>query len=250
MTRVLTVLLAFTLLAVPALAQQSAELKTQHDKVSYTIGIDIGNSLKSRGIEVDPEKLAQGIADAMAGRQPVLSDEEREQVMNAFREEMVAKQMERRKRQATENQEEGEAFLAENEEKEGVQTTDSGLQYEVIRAGEGESPAEDDTVVAHYKGTLLDGTVFDSSYKRGEPASFPVSGVVPGWTEVLQLMKPGAKWRVYIPSDLAYGERGAGKAIGPNETLIFDIELLEVKQQAAGGGQMGRGQQRKPQGHP
>lgn len=200
-------------------AQENLVLKNQKDKVSYIIGMNIGNDLKRQSIDISPKILAEGVQQALAGSKPLLTEQEIQETMMAFQKEMMAKQKER-----------GEAFLAENKKKEGVKTLPSGLQYKVIKAGTGKKPKLNDTVTIHYRGTLIDGTEFDSSYKRGQPVSFPVSGVLPGWTEALQLMEEGAKWQLFIPSNLAYGERGAGGIIGPNATLIFEIELISIQE--------------------
>jgi FKBP-type peptidyl-prolyl cis-trans isomerase FklB len=200
-------------------AQENLVLKNQKDKVSYIIGMNIGNDLKRQSIDISPKILAEGVQQALAGSKPLLTEQEIQETMMAFQKEMMAKQKER-----------GDAFLAENKKKEGVKTLPSGLQYKVIKAGTGKKPKLNDTVTIHYRGTLIDGTEFDSSYKRGQPVSFPVSGVLPGWTEALQLMEEGAKWQLFIPSNLAYGERGAGGIIGPNATLIFEIELISIQE--------------------
>jgi FKBP-type peptidyl-prolyl cis-trans isomerase FklB len=200
-------------------AQENLVLKNQKDKVSYIIGMNIGNDLKRQSIDISPKILAEGVQQALAGSKPLLTEQEIQETMMAFQKEMMAKQKER-----------GDAFLAENKKKEGVKTLPSGLQYKVIKAGTGKKPKLNDTVMTHYRGTLIDGTEFDSSYKRGQPVSFLVSGVLPGWTEALQLMEEGAKWQLFIPSNLAYGERGAGGIIGPNATLIFEIELVSIQE--------------------
>ncbi|MFQ5598312.1 MAG: FKBP-type peptidyl-prolyl cis-trans isomerase [Nitrospiria bacterium] len=211
-----------------AYAEEPLVLETQKDKVSYGIGLDIGTSFLRQGLDLDPKVLAAGIADAMTKREPRLSQEEIQKVLAAFQQEMRAKAEAGRKEVAEENLKEGESFLAENKNKEGVVTLSSGLQYKVVKKGSGETPKASDTVTTNYRGTLVDGTEFDSSYKRGEPTSFPVNGVIKGWTEALQLMTVGSKWELYVPSDLAYGLRGAGQSIGPNATLIFEIELLSI----------------------
>jgi FKBP-type peptidyl-prolyl cis-trans isomerase FklB len=211
------------------LAQDKAQLKDQKDKASYSIGYDIGETFKKQNVELNPDALFGGLKDALAGKEAALTKEDREKTLQAFQKEMMEKQVAASKEAATKNAAEGEKFLTENKKKEGVKTTASGLQYKVLKEGSGASPKETDTVVTNYKGTLLDGTEFDSSYKRNEPASFPVNRVIKGWTEALQLMKPGAKYQLFIPSSLAYGERGAGQLIGPNATLIFDVELLSIK---------------------
>jgi FKBP-type peptidyl-prolyl cis-trans isomerase FklB len=207
-------------------AQENLVLKNQKEKTSYIIGMDIGNNLKKQSIDVDPNILAKGVKDALAGGKPLLTEQEIRETMTAFQKEMMAKQ----EVVAKKNKEQGDAFLAENKKKEGVKTLPSGLQYKVIKAGTGKKPKLSETVMAHYRGTLIDGTEFDSSYKRGQPATFQVSGVIPGWTEALQLMEEGAKWRLFIPSNLAYGERGAGGVIGPNATLVFEIELISIQE--------------------
>jgi FKBP-type peptidyl-prolyl cis-trans isomerase FklB len=211
------------------LAQDKAQLKDQKDKASYSIGYDIGETFKKQNVELNPDTLFSGLKDALAGKEAALSKEDREKTLQAFQKEMMEKQIAASKEAATKNQAEGEKFLAENKKKDGVKTTASGLQYKVLREGSGAAPKETDTVVTNYKGTLIDGTEFDSSYKRNEPATFPVNRVIKGWTEALQLMKPGAKYQLFIPSSLAYGERGAGQLIGPNATLIFEVELLSIK---------------------
>lgn len=195
------------------------------EKISYIIGRDMASNLKKQGIDIEAEPFIKGMKEVLGGQPSSLSQEEVQQAMTALQQEMSQKQ----NASGAENKEAGEAFLAENKTKEGVKTLPSGLQYQVLQEGTGKSPSAADTVTTHYHGTLIDGTVFDSSYSRNEPATFPVNGVIAGWTEALQLMKEGAKWRLFIPSNLAYGSQGAGDAIGPNSTLIFDVELLRVK---------------------
>jgi len=207
-----------------------ATFKNTLDKVSYSIGVDIGSSFKRQSLEVNPEFLASGIKDALAGK-ALLTEQEVRNTLMAYQQELQAKQGEIRKQQAEKNKKEGDAFLAENKKKKGVKTLPSGLQYKVIKEGKGKSPQPTDAVVAHYQGTLIDGTEFDSSYKRGQPATFPVSGVIPGWTEALQLMKEGSKWQLFIPPHLAYGEQGNPR-IPPNSTLIFEVELISVQSAA------------------
>jgi FKBP-type peptidyl-prolyl cis-trans isomerase len=210
---------------------QDMVLKSQKDKVSYSIGVDIGSTLKNQSLDVDPAILARGIRDSMSGQKQLMTDQEIRDTIAAFQKEMMAKQQEQTKQMGEKNKKQGEAFLAENKKKEGVKTLPSGLQYKVITAGKGKKPKATDTVTTHYRGTLIDGTEFDSSISRGKPASFPVNGVIPGWTEALQLMEEGAKWQLFIPSNLAYGDRGTpGGPIGPNATLIFDIELISVQE--------------------
>ncbi|HZR46363.1 MAG TPA: FKBP-type peptidyl-prolyl cis-trans isomerase [Candidatus Manganitrophaceae bacterium] len=220
-------LLSLALLPVSAFAADPS-LKTQKDKVSYSIGLDIGKNLKNQGVEIDPNLLAKGIQDAVSGGKPMLTEEEVQGVMTQFSQEMQSKMAAKSKAVAEKNQKEGEAFLAENKKKKDVVTLPSGLEYKILKAGNGKKPKATDTVTTNYKGTLIDGTEFDSSYKRGQPASFPVTGVIPGWTEALQLMPVGSKWQLFVPPNLAYGPRGAGPQIGPNATLIFEVELLSI----------------------
>jgi FKBP-type peptidyl-prolyl cis-trans isomerase FklB len=223
----LIVILGILFLVSQVNAQENLVLKNQKDKVSYIIGMDIGTNLKKQSIDIDSNILAKGVKDALAGTKPLLTEQEIQETMMAFQKDMMAKQEEIGKK----NKKEGEAFIAENKKKEGVKTLPSGLQYKVIKAGTGKKPKLSDTVTAHYRGTLIDGTEFDSSYKRGQPATFPVSGgMIPGWTEALQLMEEGAKWQLFIPSNLAYDEKGAGRDIGPNATLIFEIELVSIQE--------------------
>ncbi|KAA9345685.1 FKBP-type peptidyl-prolyl cis-trans isomerase [Adhaeribacter soli] len=204
-------------------------MKTLKEKISYIIGRDMASNFSKQGIEIEAEQLVAGLKDAMAGKPSLLSAEETQQTMMQLQAEMEQKFQEKAGKQGENNKREGQEFLAANKSKEGVHTLPSGLQYEILREGSGKTPARTDQVTTHYKGTLIDGTVFDSSYERGQPVTFPVNGVIAGWTQALMLMQEGAKWRLYIPSDLAYGAQGAGADIGPNATLIFDVELLEVK---------------------
>lgn len=222
-----------TVLTVPARAAEDSPLKDQKEKISYAIGVDIGRTLKSQGIEVDPGILTGGITDALGGGDLKLTDEQMRETMMEFQKEMMAKAAATAKAAGEKNAKAGEEFLARKEKEKGVQKTASGLLYKVITEGKGAKPKGTDTVEVHYRGTLIDGTEFDSSFKRGEPATFPVNQVIPGWTEALQLMPVGSKWQLFIPADLAYGEAGAGNAIGPNETLVFDVELLDIKKGAA-----------------
>ena len=214
--------------------QQTAPLKTEKDKESYVIGLNLGADMKRRSVEdLNFDMLIQGIRDAYSGGNKLLTEDEQNQIWAAFQKSLAEKQKVNKMKTAEDNKKKGDAFLAENKNKEGVMTTASGLQYKVIRAGKGSKPKLEDTVTTHYRGTLLDGTEFDSSYRRNEPVSFKLSGVIPGWTEALQLMETGSKWQLFIPADLAYGSNGAGGLIGPNETLIFEVELISI-QPAAG----------------
>ena len=203
---------------------KSTPFKDSKDKVSYSIGLNIGLNLKKQNVSINPDTFVLGLKDALAGK-PQMTDEQVKETMTAFEKEMIDKQ----KAAGVKNGADGEKFLAENKKKEGVKATASGLQYKVVKEGTGAQPKETDTVIAHYRGTLIDGTEFDSSYKRGQPATFPVSGVIKGWTEALQMMKVGSKYQLFIPANLAYGERAMGPDIGPNSTLIFEVELLDVK---------------------
>lgn len=216
-------LLGFSFLIVGAAS--AAELKTTKQKYSYAIGFQIGTGLKRDNADVDVEAIKQGIMDVLSGSKTKVSMEEMQAAVMEFQKaQQAAAEAKGEKAKAA-----GEKFLADNKKKKGVKTLDSGLQYKVIKEGKGPKPQASDSVVAHYKGTLIDGTEFDSSYSRGQPATFGVNQVIKGWQEILPMMSTGSKWQVYIPSDLAYGPRGAGGKIGPNETLVFEIELLEVK---------------------
>ncbi len=222
-------ILSLLLLASPLLAAENIQFKNDKEKASYIIGINIGHNLKQMPMQIDQDLFLKGFKDALSGAKPQLSDDEIRRVMTDLQKEMSAKQAEMMKTVGEKNKKEGEAFLAENKKKEGVKTLPSGLQYKVIKEGTGKSPKATDKVTTHYQGTFIDGIIFDSSYQRGEPATFPVNGVIPGWTEALQLMKVGSKWQLFVPAKLAYGEKGAAPKIGPNAVLIFTIELLAIK---------------------
>jgi len=202
--------------------------KTEQEKISYVLGATIGKQIK-RDFAVDQKSFFKGFEASTTGAEMLMTDEEMQQTMMTFQQQMQARQMEKMKNVADKNKADGAAFLAENKAKEGVVTLASGLQYKVIENGQGKKPAATETVVCNYRGTTIDGKEFDSSYKRGEPASFPVGGVIKGWTEALQLMNVGSKWELYIPSDLAYGDRGAGGSIAPGSTLVFELELLGIE---------------------
>jgi FKBP-type peptidyl-prolyl cis-trans isomerase FklB len=204
-------------------------LKTQKDKLSYAVGMNVGKNLQRQSIDVDPAIVAQGLKDTLAGGKTLMTEQEAQTVMTDLQADMRKKQEEKMKLAGDANQKEGAAFLAANKTKEGVVTTSSGLQYKVLKQGDGPKPTATDSVVCNYRGTLINGTEFDSSYKRGQPATFPVNGVIKGWTEALQLMPTGSKWQLFVPADLAYGARGAGQDIGPNATLIFEVELLSIQ---------------------
>lgn len=231
--RLFTVMIMLTSLAgcAPEEASSAAELKldTPKNRISYTIGVNIGQDFKSQNMDVDPDLLLMGLKDTLSGKELQLTEEEMVQEIQNFQQEMQAKMAAEMEAMVTKNKAEGDTFLAENATKEGVVVTATGLQYKVLEPGTGDSPGATDMATVHYRGTLIDGTQFDSSYDRGQPATFPVGGVIAGWTEALQLMKPGAKWQLVIPAALAYGERGAGQDIGPNATLLFDVELISVE---------------------
>ena len=215
-------------LTAQAWAQEKGVPKDKKEKTGYAIGANIGADMKRMAIEIDADMVAQGIKDAYAGK-PKLTDDELRVVLTDLNKEMQTKQGEKMKVLGDKNKQDGEAFLNQNAKASGVVQLPSGLQYKVIKEGTGKIPKATDTVLAHYKGTLIDGTEFDSSIKRNQPTEFKVNGVIPGWIEILQKMKEGSKYAVYIPSNLAYGERGNGPIIGPNAVLIFEIELIAVK---------------------
>jgi FKBP-type peptidyl-prolyl cis-trans isomerase FklB len=211
-------------------------LKTRKEKFSYALGMNIGTGysqgLKKQSVEVDWNLLAQGMKDAAAGSKTRLTQEEAQAVLNEVQTEIKKQQQEKTQQAAAANKTEGEAFLAANKSKDGVVTLPSGLQYKILTAGTGPKPTASDSVKCNYRGTLINGTEFDSSYKRGQPATFAVGQVIKAWTEALQLMPMGSKWQLFVPSSLAYGERGAGAEIGPNATLIFEVELLSIEEKA------------------
>ena len=205
------------------------ELSTQAQKVSYSIGLQMGKSLREQGIEVTPEILLEGLRDGASGGTPRLTEDQLQSVMSAFQAEMIAKARAKDSAATIENKKQGEEFLAANKAKPGVVTLPSGLQYKVITEGKGPRPTRSSSVTVHYRGTLLNGDEFDSSYQRNEPVTFPLGGVIPGWVEGLQLMNAGSKYQFFIPPALAYGEQGSPPRIGPNATLIFEVELLSFK---------------------
>ncbi len=224
---VLTVLVLLTWSASPA--QKKAELKTQKQKASYGIGMNIGKEFKEQVPEVDIEAMVRGFRDALAGTKTAIPQAELDSVMMAFQQDMMQRRSERMAAIGTKNLKEGETYCAENKGKTGVVTLPSGLQYKIIKEGSGPKPTPKDTVVCNYRGTLINGKEFDSSYKRGQPAEFVLGQVIPGWIEALQMMPVGSKWELVIPSNLAYGERSMGADIGPNSTLVFEVELLGIK---------------------
>lgn len=200
-------------------------LKSEKEKFSYAVGVQMAQQLRSQGMEVDANAFSQAISDILSGAAPKLSEEEMQAVFTSFQE----KRQTVMKKQAEENQKAGKAFLENNKKEKDITVLDNGLQYKIITAGSGKKPSASDTVTVHYQGTLINGDEFDSSISRGEPATFPVNGVIKGWQEILPLMPTGSKWKIFVPSELAYGDRGAGAQIAPHSTLIFEIELLSIK---------------------
>ncbi|MFO7813597.1 MAG: FKBP-type peptidyl-prolyl cis-trans isomerase [Pelovirga sp.] len=202
--------------------------ETEAQKVGYAIGMNIGMNMKMQELDIDPEQVSAGLVAAFKGEPTLMDEDQMAQTLMAFQQQMQARDMEKSAAEATVNAVASQKYLEENRKKKGVVTTDSGLQYRVLSEGKGASPTADSTVDVHYRGTLVDGTEFDSSYSRGEPATFPVANVIPGWTEALQLMKEGAKWEIVIPAELAYADQGAPPVIPPGSALIFEVELLKV----------------------
>ena len=211
----------------------SLALTTQKDKFSYALGMNLGTSLHKQAVAVDPNILARGLKDALAGGKTLLTEDQARAALMEVQNEMRKKQQEQMQQAGAASKKEGEAFLAANKTKDGVVTLPSGLQYKILTPGTGPKPTASDSVVCNYRGTLINGTEFDSSYKRGEPATFPVTGVIKGWTEALQLMPVGSKWQLFVPSDLAYGERSPAPEIGPDSTLIFEVELVSIQDKSA-----------------
>ena len=228
MRYLLAMVLSVILMSSLCLAGEKLDLKDEKAKINYSVGYQIGDDFKRQGVEINPEALVKGIQDALSGEKGLMTPQERRNTLVNLQRQVAAQQEQDKPKQAQEYRGEGREFLVENAKKEGVKTTDSGLQYKVIREGAGRRPGATDTVTVHYRGTLIDGTEFDSSYRKGKPASFRVDRVIPGWTEALQLMREGAKWQLFIPPDLAYGERGTLA----DKTLIFDVELISVEPSA------------------
>jgi FKBP-type peptidyl-prolyl cis-trans isomerase FklB len=222
-------LAALCLILASSLAQAEVSVKTDKEKLSYSLGYQFGQNAKRNDLDLDTNVFAAAIRDAVSDAKPALTDDEMRAVVQDFQQKLQQKMMAQMQEQASKNKKDGDAFQAKNKKDKGVVTLQSGLQYKVIKAGTGKKPTPADTVTAHYSGKLINGTEFDSSYKRGEPATFPLNGVIRGWQEALPLMQEGAKWQVVIPPELGYGPNGAGQTIGPNETLIFEIELIAVK---------------------
>ncbi len=225
-----TAALGIVLLTVAAAAQDTSAFKTPKEKFSYALGMEIGGGFRKQALDLDTASLGKGLADAFSSGKTLLTEDEMRAILASAQEEYRKKQAAMRAEKAEAAQKEGVAFLAANKSKEGIVSLPSGLQYKILKAGTGEKPDSDDTVVCNYRGTLIDGTEFDSSAKHNGPATFPVKGVIRGWKEALQLMPAGSKWQLFVPSYLAYGETGAGQVIPPNSTLIFEIELLSIQE--------------------
>ncbi len=232
-------IIAVALVSTAATAQETPVPKTKKDKISYSMGVDLGNQLRKSSVEVDPAIFEQGLKDALSGGKTLMTEEEIHKVLLDFGAEMKRKEFNRRrgdvdsdvetKLLAADNALKGNAFLAANKKKDGVVALPSGLQYKILKAAEGKKPTDDDTVVFQYKGTFIDGREFDSTYRTGKPVTRAIKAVLPGWKEALKLMPVGSKYQLFIPPSLAYGEAGSGTGIGPNTTLIFEVELLEIK---------------------
>lgn len=221
-------LVLVAVVAASGFAAEAPAKMSEKEQVGYSYGYMNGSQMKAQGIDLPLEKILEGLRAGYLGEKSVVPEQDMRKSLDAFRKEIMAKRAEEMKKAGEQNKKDGEAFLAENKKKDGIVTTGTGLQYKVLTAGKGKKPSADDSVKVHYRGALLNGTEFDSSIKRGQPATFAVKGIIPGWQEALQLMKEGDKWQLFIPSDLAYGERGAPPMIGPNQTLQFEVELLEV----------------------
>ena len=212
---------------------QSTALTTQKEKQSYAIGMNLGENLKAQSVDIDPTLLTRGVKDTLTGAKPLLTPEEERATLMELQAGLRKNQMEKMQKASEKNKKEGVEFLTANKAKPGIVTLPSGLQYKIITAGTGPKPTATDSVSCNYRGTLIDGTEFDSSYKRGQPTTFPVSGVIKGWTEALQLMPVGSKWQLFVPASLAYGDRAASALIGPDATLIFEVELLSIQEKSA-----------------
>ena len=213
----------------PAAKTKASTLTTAQEKISYALGMNMAKNLQRESVKVDPDALSRGLKDVLSGNKTLLTEDEAKATLTNLQDDMRAKLQEKMQQLGQSNKKEGEDFLAANKDKNGVVALPSGLQYKVLKEGEGSKPSPSDSVVCNYRGTLINGNEFDSSYKRGQPATFPINGVIKGWTEALQLMPVGSKWELFIPPALAYGERGAGSDIGPNATLIFEVELLSIQ---------------------
>ena len=227
------------LLLLPAIVSAEETFATEQEKIGYAIGMNIGMNMKQQQLDVAADQVVAGLQAALKGEETLLSQQEMAQILTAFQQQMQMEQVKKQAADATKNKKLADEFLAANAEKDGVVTLKSGLQYKILNSGDGATPQVDSKVKVNYTGTLIDGTEFDSSYKRGEPASFPVNGVIPGWTEALQLMQEGDKWQLVIPPQLAYAEKGAPPVIPPNSALVFEVELLEVLESSAAEGAEG-----------
>lgn len=222
-------ILVGALLAAHATAAEAPALKTDKEKQGYAVGVDLARNLKRQGVVAEADALARGLQDELSGASLLMNEDDLQASLNAFQAEVKQRRARPVNDLAIDNRKKGEAFLSENKTKEGVVTLPSGLQYKVLKEGSGRKPTESDIIAVNYRGSLIDGTVFDNSYGRPQPASLKLSGVIPGWGEALKLMPVGSKWQLFVPSDLAYGEQGVRRKIGPNETLIFEIDLIAIK---------------------
>jgi FKBP-type peptidyl-prolyl cis-trans isomerase FklB len=221
-------LLGLASLVCTSYAASSTQLKTQTDKFSYVVGLNLGANFKSQGIQVNPNEVIKGLQDGMSGAKPLLTKAEQQQIMTQYQKMVMAKIQAKNKQEAGTNLAAGQKFLAANAKKSGVKTTKTGLQYKILKRGSGAKPSATDSVTVNYEGKLINGTVFDSSYKRGKPTTFNVNQVIPGWTQALQMMRPGATWMLYIPANLAYGANAMGSTIPANSALIFKVQLISV----------------------
>jgi FKBP-type peptidyl-prolyl cis-trans isomerase FklB len=229
MKRLIITILAIAFLLGVCYADEKLELKDQKDKESYSLGYQFGQNLKNQGVDLNPEVYTSGLKDALGGKEPQIKPDEIRSIVTNLQQRLMAEQQKKYKELAAKNLSQSKAFLEENKKKEGIKTLPSGLQYKVLVEGSGKIPKADDKVTVQYRGTLIDGTEFDSSHKRGQPATFQVKGVIKGWSEALQLMKEGSKWQLFIPPELGYGERGQPPLVLPNSALIFEVELLAIK---------------------
>jgi FKBP-type peptidyl-prolyl cis-trans isomerase FklB len=216
------------LFALCAAAEEAPVLKGQKEKASYALGVDLGNRLKAQSMELDAALVSQGLKDALGGNKTLLNEEEVKLALSALQIELRTRALEAAKKLGEKNKQEGEKFLTENKTREGVVTLESGLQYKILKAADGDRPTADDTVVCHYRGMFVDGREFDSSYKRSQPTTFPLKRAIKGWTEALPLMPVGSRWQLFIPPALAYGDKGAPGGIGPDATLVFEVELVSI----------------------
>lgn len=229
MKNLITVILSLLSISTGVYAASDTTLNTATDKFSYVVGLNLGKNFKAQDTSVNPNQLLKGLQDGLSGAKPLLTSAQQRQVMQSYQQKMLTKMQQQQQEQATTNLAAGKSFLAKNAKKSGVRTTKSGLQYKVLKAGKGISPKANDSVTVDYQGSLISGKVFDSSYTRGHPATFTVNQVIPGWTQALEMMKPGAVWMLYIPASLGYGNNAMGGLIPPGSTLIFKVHLISVK---------------------